>query len=62
MKKIIKKSPKKFKAKCPKCWCEFTYEVEDIAINMATLENRVMCPSCGNSVHHNKKRVFVYKD
>lgn len=62
MKKIVKKSPKTFKAKCPKCLCKFTYEVEDIATNMAKLENFVACPSCGNFVQHNKKRLFVYKD
>ena len=61
MKKIIKKSPKTFKAKCPKCWCKFTYEVEDIVFKDATLKNEVICPSCGNFVQHNKKRLFVYK-
>ena len=39
--KIIKEGIKEFHATCPFCYCEFTYEQEDIH------EGIVNCPCCG---------------
>lgn len=39
--KIIKDGKKEFRATCPFCYCEFTYEKEDIP------EGIINCPCCG---------------
>ena len=45
MKKIIKEGVKEFRATCPFCYCEFTYEREDVRDGMAN--GMVNCPDCG---------------
>lgn len=44
--KIIKDGVKLFKATCPNCGCEFTYENEDINNSM------VICPCCEQYLPH----------
>lgn len=39
--KIIKEGIKEFRATCPFCHCEFTYEIEDLYVDIVT------CPCCG---------------
>lgn len=47
--KIIKEGKNSFITTCPKCGCEFTYELADI------IASSVYCPCCGNSVIHEKQ-------
>jgi hypothetical protein len=46
MKKIIKPGKKEFFITCPKCGCQFTYEISDVTLNS------VQCPDCFNYVAH----------
>nr|DAI30520.1 MAG TPA: DNA-directed RNA polymerase [Caudoviricetes sp.] len=54
--KIIKDGAKTFKATCPNCGCEFTYENEDINISV------VICPCCNNPIYHKQKQQFPNVD
>ena len=43
--KIIKEGIKEFRATCPFCSCEFTYERDDVHDGM--VDSIVNCPCCG---------------
>lgn len=46
MKTIIKEGKKEFTATCPRCGCEFKYELEDISFWS------VQCPYCDYFISH----------
>ena len=48
--KIIKEGKKSFITTCPKCGCEFEYELADIIVSGV-----VYCPCCGESIIHEKQ-------
>lgn len=48
--KIIKEGKKEFKAICPICGCEFSYELEDL--QQTPTYKIVKCPCCGRGVTH----------
>lgn len=52
--KIIKPGLKKFRAICPKCGCEFEYELEDISVLWS-----VTCPECHNSMLHPDQVAYI---
>ena len=49
--KIIKEAQKEFIAKCKRCYCEFSYELEDLKDKDW---NCVECPCCGFLIPHLK--------
>ena len=49
--KIIKHGKEVFKAVCPVCECEFSYQVEDLKED-AFSNHYVECPDCGNIIIH----------
>lgn len=60
--KIIKDGKKEFKATCPVCGCEFSYELEDL---QQTLTHKIVkCPCCGKEVAHKEgiSQVAVPRD
>lgn len=46
MKTIIKEGKKKFTITCPRCGCEFEYEIKDISFDT------VDCPCCYGAISH----------
>jgi len=59
--KILKEGkPQKFTKTCLECGCEFEYELEDIKTDYTLCltsypgqyNTYVICPCCGNSIHH----------
>lgn len=48
--KIIKDGTRIYKATCPNCGCEFTYENEDIIVATSA----VICPCCEQYLPHKK--------
>lgn len=48
--KIIKEGKKEFKAICPICGCEFSYELEDL--QQTPTYKIVKCPCCGQEIIH----------
>lgn len=50
--KIIKDGTTKFEATCPRCGCEFSYELEDIIVD------RLSCPCCGETIYHKKRNNY----
>ena len=49
--KVIKHGEKTFRVICPKCGCEFEYQLEDIG---TTIPAHIACPDCGEYVEHKK--------
>lgn len=52
MKKILRKTTSKYRAKCPYCDCEFEYESDDIFYGNVTGGAAVSCPNCHNLLNH----------
>lgn len=46
--KIIKDGTTEFEATCPRCGCEFSYELEDIIVDS------LLCPCCKEKIYHKK--------
>ena len=49
--KVIKRGKETFKATCPICGCEFTYQAEDLKEDIFH-NHYVECPDCKNAVSH----------
>lgn len=47
--KVIKEGKKSFITTCPKCGCEFVYELADIIVSS------VHCPFCGELIIHKRQ-------
>ena len=52
MKKILRKTMAKYRAKCHYCDCEFEYESDDIFIGDVQGGAAVTCPVCHNILNH----------
>lgn len=53
--KVIKHGKETFKAVCPICGCEFTYQAEDLTLDMFGNHN-VICPDCHQVVPHDEPK------
>lgn len=53
MKKILRKTTPKYRAKCHYCDCEFEYEPNDIFYDNVITGAAVSCPNCHNWLDHN---------
>lgn len=49
---ILKPGASKYRAECPGCTCQFTYDLGDTDFWRGTERKDVRCPSCGTSVPH----------
>lgn len=52
---VIKHGNKTFKAVCPICGCEFTYQDEDLNEDIFHNHN-VICPDCGRHIPHDEQK------
>lgn len=53
MKTIVKKGKSIFQAKCPRCECEFTYDLDDLKRDSYTSYiTSVICPECEYRISH----------
>ncbi|MCR5348735.1 MAG: hypothetical protein K6E59_03925 [Bacilli bacterium] len=44
--------PKKFKARCPRCFAEFVYEADDLKFDLTNMSPYLSCPVCGKRTEH----------
>ena len=52
---VIKHGKETFKVTCPVCGCEFTYQAEDLALDMFG-NHHVICPDCHQVVPHDEPK------
>ena len=52
---VIKHGKETFKVTCPVCGCEFTYQAEDLTLDMFGNHN-VICPDCHQIVPHDEPK------
>ena len=60
---VIKHGKELFKATCPICGCEFTYQAEDLTEDCFR-NHYVECPDCGTHISHNyeaKKKEITWQ-